>query len=213
MWGSRVCEGIFSPVRGNAMEDGVLNQQTWSLATVANARGLASKMPTQTIVSDPSQAPCDVHSASAGFTPEEVGAPSGSMLVVTATGDTNAVQSVLDVEAPYVADLAADSPHRPLISTGVDGVANSVESGLIPGDPIEFQEVDSIPLSGCPVKGSEASRVEAVMICDPGRGLELTRHVRVLIFEDHRGSMILVSVQPVITAMLLYGFRAPVGPS
>ncbi|GMH14522.1 hypothetical protein Nepgr_016363 [Nepenthes gracilis] len=184
------------------MEDGVLNQQTCSPATVVNACGLASKMPSQIIDSDPSQAPCDVHSAAAGSTPDEVGAPSGSTIVVTAPGDTNAVQSVLVVGAPFVADLAAESPHRPPISTGVDGGANSVESGLISGvngstpesiaritrkyslvdavegllnkHPIEFQEVGSIPLSGCPVKGSEASGVETVMICDPGRGLELT---------------------------------------
>ncbi|GMH31914.1 hypothetical protein Nepgr_033758 [Nepenthes gracilis] len=125
---------VSSPVcGGNAMEDGVLNQQTWSPATIVNARGLASKMPTQIIVSDPSQAPCDVHSASAGFTPEEVGAPSGSMLVVTATGETNAVRSVLDVGAPNVAVLAADSPHRPLISSGVAELQIQRESGLIPG--------------------------------------------------------------------------------
>ncbi|GMH31876.1 hypothetical protein Nepgr_033720 [Nepenthes gracilis] len=143
---------VSSPVcGGNAMEDGVLNQQTWSPATVVNARGWGSLW---------------IH-------------------VVTTTGETNAVRSVLDVGAPNVADLAADSPHRPLISSGVVGVANSVESGLIPGvdgstpesiaritrkyslvdavegllnkDPIEFQEVDSIPLSGCPSKGLEAS--------------------------------------------------------
>ncbi|GMH22102.1 hypothetical protein Nepgr_023945 [Nepenthes gracilis] len=194
---------VSSPVCGGiALEDGVLNQQTWSPATVVTARGLASMMPSQIIVSDPSQSPCAVYFASAGYTPVEVGAPSGSMKDVTAIGDTNAVHSVLDVGAPYVADHATDSPHRPLISTGVDGDATSVEIGLIPGvdgstpesiaritlkyslvdavegllnkDPIEFQEVDSIPLSGCPVKGSEASGVEAVMICDPGRGLELT---------------------------------------
>ncbi|GMH29083.1 hypothetical protein Nepgr_030926 [Nepenthes gracilis] len=97
--------------------------------------------------------------------------------------------------------LSRGSPHRPLISTGVDGDAISVELGLNPGvdgstsesiawiarkyslvdvvdgllnkAPFEFQEVRSIPLSGCPVKGSEASVAEAEMICDSGRGLEL----------------------------------------
>ncbi|GMH22101.1 hypothetical protein Nepgr_023944 [Nepenthes gracilis] len=194
---------VSSPVcGGSALDVGVLNQQTRSPATVVTARGLASKMPSQIIDSDPILTSCDVYSASAGYTPEEDGAPSGSVKDVTAIGDTNAVHSVLDVGAPCVADHAADSPHRPLISTGVDGDAISVELGLIPGvdgytpesiaritrkyslvdvvegllnkAPIEFQEVESIPLSGCPVKGFEASVVDAVMICEPGRGLELT---------------------------------------
>ncbi|GMH18567.1 hypothetical protein Nepgr_020408 [Nepenthes gracilis] len=117
-----------------------------------------------------------------------------------AIGVSNAVHSVLDVGAPFLADHAAGSPHRPLISTGVDGVAISDEFGPIPGvdgstpesiariarkyslvdvvdgllnkAPFEFQEVRS--LSGCPVKRSEASVNEAVLICDPGRGLEVT---------------------------------------
>ncbi|GMH21238.1 hypothetical protein Nepgr_023080 [Nepenthes gracilis] len=90
--------------------------------------------------------------------PEEDGAPSGSMIDGPAIVVTNADHSVLDVGAPFVADHAAGSPHRPLISTGVDGDAISDELGLNPG---------------VNVKGSEASVAEAEMICDSGRGLEL----------------------------------------
>ncbi|GMH26500.1 hypothetical protein Nepgr_028343 [Nepenthes gracilis] len=193
---SPVCGGI-------ALNDGDLNQQTWSPATVVcTASGLVSKMPSQIIDSDPSQSSCAVYSASAGYAPEEDGAPSGSMKDEPAIGVTNTVHSVLDVGAPFVAEHSAGSPHRPLISTGVDGVAISDELGPIPGvdgstpesiariarkyslvdvvdgllnkAPFDFQEVRSIPLSGCPVKGSEAPVDEAVRICDPGHGLELT---------------------------------------
>ncbi|GMH22889.1 hypothetical protein Nepgr_024732 [Nepenthes gracilis] len=158
-------------------------------------------MPSQLTDSDPIQTSSTACSASAGDVPEEDGALSGSMKDKPAIVVTNADHSVLDVGAPFVADHAADSPHRPLISTGVDGDAISDELGLNPGvdgstqesiariarkyslvdvvdgllnkAPFEFHEVRPIPLSGCPVKGSEASVAEAEMICDSGRGLEL----------------------------------------
>ncbi|GMH31924.1 hypothetical protein Nepgr_033768 [Nepenthes gracilis] len=157
-------------------------------------------MPSQSTDSDPIQTSYAVCSASARNVPEEVGALSGSMKDEPAIVVTNAVHS-LDVGAPFVADHAAGSPHRPLISTGVDGDAISDELGLNPSAdgstpesiariarkysladvvdgllnkaPFDFQEVRSIPLSSCPVKGSEASVAEAEMICDSGRGLEL----------------------------------------
>ncbi|GMH25876.1 hypothetical protein Nepgr_027719 [Nepenthes gracilis] len=48
-----------------------------------------------------------------------------------------------------------------------------VVDGLLNKAPFELQEVRSIPLSGCPGNGSEASVAEAEMIRDSGRGLEL----------------------------------------
>ncbi|GMH07536.1 hypothetical protein Nepgr_009376 [Nepenthes gracilis] len=156
-------------------------------------------MPSHLIDSVPIQTTYAACSVSAGDVSEDDGTLSGSMNDEPANVVTNTDHPVLDVGAPFVANLAAGSPHRPLTSTGVDGVAISDEFGLIPGvdgstpesiaqiarkyslidvvdgllkkAPSEFQDVRSIPLSGCPVKGSEASVAEAVQPCDLGRGL------------------------------------------
>ncbi|GMH15581.1 hypothetical protein Nepgr_017422 [Nepenthes gracilis] len=45
----------------------------------------------------------------------------------------------------------------------VDGLSNKV--------PLVYQDVRSIPLSGCPIKSSEATSAEEVQPCDPGCGL------------------------------------------
>ncbi|GMH04963.1 hypothetical protein Nepgr_006803 [Nepenthes gracilis] len=115
--------------------------------------------------------------------------------VLQSNAVSNTDQSVLDVGAQFVTDQAAGSPHRP----GVDGVAISDECGLIPEvdgatpesiariarkyslaevvdgllnkAPFELQDVRPIPLSGCPVKGSEASVDEDVQFYDSGCGL------------------------------------------
>ncbi|GMH18604.1 hypothetical protein Nepgr_020445 [Nepenthes gracilis] len=44
-----------------------------------------------------------------------------------------------------------------------------VVDGLLYKAPSDFQDVNSIPLSGCSVEGSEALVAEAVQSCDPGR--------------------------------------------
>ncbi|GMH03503.1 hypothetical protein Nepgr_005342 [Nepenthes gracilis] len=97
-----------------------------------------------------------------------------------------------------IAGLVAVSNHHNQID-GSNGVAISDEFGLIPGvddstlesiaritrkyslvdvvdgllikAPSKFQDVSSIPLSGCPVEGSEASVAVAVQPCDLERGL------------------------------------------
>ncbi|GMH19210.1 hypothetical protein Nepgr_021051 [Nepenthes gracilis] len=126
--------------------------------------------------------------ANAGDVPVDDGALSGSMNDEPANVVTNTDHPVLDVGAPFVADHAAGSPHRPLTSTGVDGVAISDEFGLIPG--VDGSTPESIARiarkyslvdvvdgllnkapSDCPIKGSEASVAEAVQPCDLGRGL------------------------------------------
>ncbi|GMH06149.1 hypothetical protein Nepgr_007989 [Nepenthes gracilis] len=195
-------------------------------------------MPSQFTDSDPIQTSYAACSTSAGDVPEEDGALFGSMKDEPAIVVTNAVHS-LDVGAPFVADHAAGSPHRPLINTGVDGDAISDELGLNPGvdgstpesiariarkyslanvvdgllnkAPFEFQEVRSISLSGCPVKGSKASVAVAEMICDSGCGLELALP-NVDPYAVIHCLMIMVFCKAlIITCHVLYGFLCTSG--
>ncbi|GMH11682.1 hypothetical protein Nepgr_013523 [Nepenthes gracilis] len=120
----------------------------------------------------------------AGDVSEDDGALSGSMNDELAYVVTNTDHPVLDVGAPSVADHVASYPHQPLITldyvpiedgsmgahqpsiAGLDAVSSQINQA-----PSEFQHVSSISLSGCPVKGSEASGAEAVQPCDLGHGL------------------------------------------
>ncbi|GMH13992.1 hypothetical protein Nepgr_015833 [Nepenthes gracilis] len=165
--------------------DGDLDHQTGSPANVeCYARGKVSSL-----------AACSV---SAGDVPVDDGALSGSMKDEPAYVVTNSDHSLLDVGAPCVDDHVAGSPHRPLLNAGVDGVAIADECGLIPvvdGStpesiariarkyslvdvvdgllnkvPLVYQAVSSTPMSGCPIKSSEATSPEEVQPCDPGYG-------------------------------------------
>ncbi|GMH08598.1 hypothetical protein Nepgr_010438 [Nepenthes gracilis] len=153
---------------------------------------------------------------STGDVSKDDGALFVSMIDELANVVTNTDHPVLDVGAPFVADHAAGSPHRPLKTLdyvpfedgskgahqpsfdGLDAVSShynqtdgsngSNEFGFIPGvdgstpesiariarkysqvdvvdgllnkAPSEFQDVSSIPLSGCPVKGSRLQWVK-----------------------------------------------------
>ncbi|GMH12899.1 hypothetical protein Nepgr_014740 [Nepenthes gracilis] len=151
-------------------------------------------MPSLLIDSAPYQTTYALSSGSAGNVPEDDGALSGPTIDEPDNAVSNTDHSVV-VGAQFVIDQAAGSPHRP----GVVGVAISDECGLIPEvdgatpesiariahkyslaevvdgllnkAPFELQDVRPIPLSGCPVKGSEASVDEAMQFCDSGCSL------------------------------------------